>query len=107
MSEPLSVTENDFDSVVLANPKPTLVDFWGPSCGPCRMLVPVLNALAKIYDDKALIAKVDVSANQALAAKYEIAAIPALLLFKNGQVVARLAGVQKQSKLQELIDANL
>ena len=107
MSETIELNEADFDVKVLQETRPVLVDFWSPSCGPCRLLVPALNALAKANADAAVVAKVNVATNTTLAAKLGIASLPTLLLFKNGQVVSRLSGVQKQSKLQELIDANL
>ncbi len=107
MSETIELNEADFDVKVLQETRPVLVDFWSPSCGPCRLLVPALNALAKANANAAVVAKVNVATNATLAAKLGIASLPTLLLFKNGQVVSRLSGFQKQSKLQELIDANL
>lgn len=106
MSEIIELNEADFDSV-LQETRPVLVDFWSPSCGPCRLFVPVLNALAKANAETAVIAKVNVATNAELAAKYSITAVPTVLIFKDGQVVKRLSGVQKQAKLQELIDANV
>ncbi len=107
MSETIELNEADFDVKVLQEKRPVLIDFWSPSCGPCRLLVPTLNALATANANVAVIAKVNVITNASLAAKLGVASLPALLIFKNGQVVSRLYGVQKQSKLQELIDAYL
>ena len=107
MSETIELNEADFDAVVLQEKRPVLVDFWSTSCGPCRLLVPMLNALAKANEEKAVVAKVNVTNNANLAVKYAVASLPTLILFKDGKPVSRLTGVQKQAKLQELIDANL
>ncbi|MBQ9372854.1 MAG: thioredoxin [Thermoguttaceae bacterium] len=107
MSEALEIVESNFEEAVLKETRPVLVDFWTPTCGPCRLLAPVIAALANANEGKAVVAKCDASANMNLAVQLSISAVPTIVLFKNGQIVARLAGVQKQAKLQELIDANL
>ncbi|MDO5308014.1 MAG: thioredoxin [Planctomycetia bacterium] len=107
MSELLELTDAAFEESVLNETRPVLVDFWSPTCVPCRFLAPVLQTLAQTIGDVAVIAKVDASSNVQLALKYKIDAVPTLILFKNGQVVARLAGVQKLQKLQELIEKHL
>lgn len=107
MSDVLELQESDFDAKVLQETRPVLVDFWSPTCGPCRLLAPVMGALATANGDKAVIAKINVFEAATLGAKLGVAVLPTILLFKNGEVVARLSGVQKQAKLQELIDANL
>lgn len=107
MSETIQINESDFDAVVLKESRPVLVDFWSPTCGPCRLLAPIVDALAKTNDDKLVVAKCNVFENATLAAKLDVAVLPTIILFKNGEVVARLSGVQKQSTLQELVDANL
>ena len=107
MSDVLELQESDFDAKVLQEARPVLIDFWSPSCGPCRLLAPVFAALAKANAEKAVVAKINVFEAAALSAKLGVAALPTILLFKNGEVVSRLSGVQKQAKLQELIDANL
>ena len=107
MSETIDITSVDFEEKILGESRPALVDFYGRTCGPCRLLVPTLKALAKANADKAIVAKVEVESNMDLAAKYDVSVMPTLILFKNGEPVAKLVGVQKQSKIQELIDANL
>ncbi len=84
----------------------TLVDFWAPWCGPCRMQTPVLEQLASKIEDRATIAKVNVDEEPDLAAEYAIRSIPALILFKDGEPVQQLVGLQQESKLQALIDEN-
>lgn len=107
MSEAFELVEADFESKVLQETKPVLIDCWSPSCGPCRLLTPVVENLAKVNRDKAVVCKLNIASNVALAAKLGIVSLPTILLFKNGQAVSRLLGVQKQTKLQELIDANV
>ena len=98
----VDVTEADFAASAT---KPVLVDFWATWCRPCTMMAPVLNELAGAEADKLTVAKVDVEANQELAAEYQITAIPALLLFSEGQPVKRLTGAKSKSALRsELSD---
>ncbi len=84
----------------------TLVDFWAPWCGPCRMQTPVLEQLAGNVEGKARIAKVNVDEEPELAAQYSIRSIPALILFKDGEPVQQLVGVQQESKLLDVIESN-
>ena len=106
MSEILELQEADFESKVLQETRPVLVDFWSPSCGPCRALAPVVAALAAANGDSAVIAKANAFETPNLAAKLGVAALPTILIFKNGEVVSRLSGVQKEATLQQLLDAN-
>jgi thioredoxin 1 len=82
----------------------TLVDFWAPWCGPCRMQTPVLEQLAAKVEGKATIAKVNVDEEPEMAAEYAIRSIPALILFKDGAPVQQLIGLQQESKLLDLIE---
>ena len=82
------VTDASFDADVLKSDAPVLVDYWAEWCGPCKMVAPVLEELAKDYSGKLKIAKMDVDANQEVPAKHNIRGIPTLMLFKGGQVVA-------------------
>lgn len=98
----VDVTEDDFATAVLeaSGSKPVLVDFWATWCRPCTMMAPVLDELAASESDKLTVAKVDVENNQELAAEYQITAIPALLLFSDGQPVKRLTGAKSKSALR-------
>ena len=107
MSNLIELTEADFDAKVLQETRPVLIDFWSPTCGPCRLLAPVVAALAEANAGKAVVAKMNAFEATNIGAKYGVSVLPTILLFKNGEVVARLSGVQKPAKLQELIDANL
>ncbi len=92
-------TDSEFQKDVLDSKVPVLVDFWAEWCGPCKMVAPVLEELAKEYDGKLKIAKVDVDQNQQVAGSFNIRSIPTLLFFKNGQVVKQLIGAHPKTKL--------
>ena len=100
---PVVVTDANFDQVV-AQPKPVLVDFWAEWCGPCHMIAPALEEIARESGGRYVIAKLNVDENQQTAGRYRIEGIPTLLIFKSGQVVDRLVGLQpKQSIMQHLL----
>jgi thioredoxin len=103
----VAVTDGDFDATVLGASLPVLVDCWADWCGPCHMLAPTIDALAREYAGRALIAKLDVDANPVTAGKFDIRGIPTLLLFQNGRLVDRLVGVQSRSAIDARLRALL
>ena len=102
-----TVTDSDFDAVVLKSSTPVLVDFWAPWCGPCRAVGPIVEELATEYDGRALIVKMNVDENPTIPGKYGIRAIPSFLLFKNGEVVSQTTGSGSKSSLKDLIEKAL
>lgn len=107
--KPLAVTDADFQRTVLGSRIPVLLDAWADWCGPCHMLAPTIDALARDYAGRVLVAKLDVDANPATANRFQIQGIPTLLVFKDGQLVDRVTGVQPRgaidAKLQPLLAA--
>lgn len=95
---------SDFNDKILKSDKPVLVDFWAPWCGPCKMVAPELEAVALEYEDKAIIAKINVDEQQQLASQYDVMSIPTLLVFKDGKEVNRLVGYRPRKDLMDAID---
>ncbi len=100
----VNVSEASFEADVLKSATPVVVDFWAEWCGPCKMLLPVLNELSTEYAGKVKIAKVNVDTNGMLAAQYGISGIPALIFFKGGQVVGQVVGVRSKKDLKTQFD---
>ncbi|MES2728229.1 MAG: thioredoxin [Bacteroidota bacterium] len=103
----LEINDGNFEEVVLKSKVPVLVDFWAEWCGPCRMVGPVVDELSKEYDGKAVIGKVNVDFNPKIATDYGIMSIPALLFFKDGQLVDKQVGAVPKHVLAGKLDAQL
>ncbi len=101
------ITDQDFEEKVLNASSPVLVDFWAEWCGPCRALGPVIESLSEKYGDKAVIAKVDIDANQQIAMKYGIRSIPTVILFNGGKIVETFVGVRPRGDYEASIDNQL
>ncbi len=89
----LELTDDNFEAEVLKSDKPVLVDFWAEWCQPCRMLAPTIDELAREFNGKVKIGKVDTDSNRDVSVKFGISAIPTILLFKQGQVVRKFVGL--------------
>ena len=101
----VTVSDDSFAETVLASTTPVLVDFWATWCGPCRMVAPVLDEIAKEKAGVLTVAKVDVDANPGTARDFQVVSIPTLILFKNGKPVKRIVGAKgKAALLRELDD---
>lgn len=101
------VSDATFDAEVLQSATPVLVDYWAEWCGPCKMIAPILDDVAKEYSGKLKIAKLNIDENQETPPKYGIRGIPTLMLFKNGNVEATKVGALSKTQLAAFIDANI
>ena len=104
-SSVIKLDEANFDREVTQDGKPVIVDFWAEWCGPCKMIAPLLDEIAREKADAVKVAKVNVDENQSLSLKYNIRAIPALLFFKNGQLRDQVTGVASKKDLLNRIEA--
>jgi thioredoxin 1 len=100
-------TDATFDRDVLKSEKPVLLDFWAEWCGPCKMIAPILDDIARDYADRVKIAKLNIDENPATPPKYGIRGIPTLILFKNGTVEAQKVGAVTKSQLAAFLDSKL
>jgi len=100
----VTLTQDNFTKEVLESTTPVLVDFWAEWCGPCKMIAPVLDELAGEYDGRIKIGKVNIDNDQALAAQYNVRAIPTLLIFKQGQVAEQVVGLRSKRDLAASFD---
>ena len=100
----IEITDSNFEEVVLKSDKPVLVDFFASWCGPCKMVSPVVDAIATEYEGKAVVGKMSVETNSEIPAKYGIRNIPALLYFVNGEVVDKQVGAATKSVLAGKLD---
>ena len=107
MSQAMAVTDASFETEVEKHDGLVVVDFWATWCGPCRMIAPVLDQLAKDFDGKVKIAKVDVDANQQSAMRFNVRSIPSILFFKNGQHVDTVIGAVPKATLEGKIKQHL
>lgn len=103
----LEFNDSNFETLALKSDKPVIVDFWAEWCGPCRMVGPVVEELAKEFDGKAIIGKLNVDHNPQVSAKYGIRSIPTILFFKNGQVVDKQVGAVPKHVLTQKLQAQL
>ena len=101
------VNDADFEQEVIKSDLPVLVDFWAPWCGPCRMVAPVVEEIAELYDGKLKVFKLNTDNNPATAGQYSIRSIPTLLVFKDGQRVDAVVGAVPKTTLATTIDKHL
>jgi thioredoxin 1 len=104
MSEIIEFNEGNFENEVKKSDIPVMIDFWAAWCGPCRMIAPFVEEASKAYDGKLKVGKIDVDNNQRIASEYAIMSIPAVLFFKNGEVVDQVIGAVPRKALFDRID---
>lgn len=103
VQEPVHVTDQAFEKTVLKSDLPVLVDFWAPWCGPCKMVAPVLDKLAKEYAGKVLVAKVNTDEHSEWAGKYGVQGIPTMLFISGGKVLHRQVGALPERMLRDVV----
>jgi thioredoxin 1 len=108
MSEHIQhVTDDSFEPEVLQSQLPVLVDYWAEWCGPCKMVAPIIEEVAKDYAGRLKVAKIDIDQNDKMAARFGVRGIPTLMLFKNGAVAAQKVGALSKSQLTAFLDSNM
>ena len=101
---PVVLSDMNFAAEVEASPLPVLVDFWAPWCGPCRMVGPIVDQLAKEFSGKVRVGKLNVDDNQATSARFNVQSIPTLLIFKDGREVDRIVGAQSKEAISRRLE---
>ena len=103
----MEINDDSFDSEVLKSDKLTLVDFWAPWCGPCKIIGPIIDELATEYEGKVKFAKLNVDDNPGTASSYGVRGIPTMILFKNGEAKDQIVGAVPKTELQKAINESL
>jgi len=101
---PVELDDAAFPGFIRMTAKPVMVDFFSPTCGPCRMLAPVIDTMASKFYGRLIIAKLDTSRNQMAASQYRIRGVPTLLFFKNGELVDQVTGALPEQELEQLLE---
>ncbi len=105
MNEPININEASFEKAVLQSPLPTVVDFWAAWCGPCKMIAPVLDEIAKENGERFRVAKVNIDDDPALMQRYNIRGVPALLFFQGGELRDQIVGVAAKKAIVDKLEA--
>lgn len=103
----IAVDDGSFEQEVVQSELPVLLEFWATWCGPCKMVAPVLEEIASLYQGRLKVAKIDIDQNDKTTAKYAIRSVPTMILFKKGEIVDTKLGAMAQSQLATFVDAHL
>ena len=103
----VTITNENFEDVVLNASEPVMVDFWAPWCGPCRMVSPLMDELAVDYTGKAKVGKINIDEQMSLAEKHNVMTIPTVMVFKNGQMVDKAVGARSKDDFSDMIAKQL
>ena len=104
MSEPIHVNDSAFEQTVMKSPVPVIVDFWAPWCGPCKQVAPSLEKIAKDYDGKLIVAKVNTDEDAEWAARFQVSGIPTMLFVAGGKIVHQQVGAVPEPYLRDMVD---
>jgi thioredoxin 1 len=107
VADVIEITDDNFEQEVLRADVPVMVDLWAEWCGPCRMVTPIIEALAEEYGEQIKVGKLDVDSNPATPARYGVQGIPTVFLFKNGEEAGRIVGARPRAQFVSLIQENL
>lgn len=100
----LIITESNFEQEVVNSDVPVLLDFWAPWCGPCKMLLPIVDEIASEYEGKIKVGKVNTDENMSLSSQFQITSIPCLIIFKNGKPINKLVGFRPKNDIKKELD---
>ena len=105
MNEPININEASFDRAVINSPIPVVVDFWAAWCGPCKMIAPVLNEIAKEHGDRFRVTKVNIDDDPGLQQRFNVRGVPALLFFKGGELKEQIVGVVSKKAIVDKLES--
>jgi len=107
MSKPVSISDDNFEQIVIKSEKPVLMDFWATWCRPCLMVAPIIDQLSDEYNGRINFVKMDVDQNPKTPSRYNVMSIPTILIFKKGKPVSHIVGLRPKEELKRVLDSAL